>query len=194
MSIAAWRPARSAGLPHTAAEAGVPPVEAAGTAAPRLVYVGLATRAIAFVLDAALINAAAIIAAAGAGLAASLLHLPHDIAAAAAAAGGCLYVLWSIGYFVAFWSTTGQTPGNRVMGIRVCTARGDPVLPRRALIRCLALPLAALPLGAGYLMILVEDRRRGLQDVLGRTVVVEYEDPDSARARRRRPSARERPG
>ena len=32
--------------------------------------------------------------------------------------------------------------------------------------------LAAIPLCAGFLLILVDDRRRGLQDVLARTVVL----------------------
>ena len=37
--------------------------------------------------------------------------------------------------------------------------------------RLVGMVLAAIPLCAGFLLILVDDRRRGLQDVLARTVV-----------------------
>jgi len=59
------------------------------------------------------------------------------------------------------------------MRIRVQPASGGRMRPRRALLRFVGLTLAALPLFAGFLLILVDDRRRGLQDVLARTVVVE---------------------
>ena len=47
------------------------------------------------------------------------------------------------------------------------------MLPRRGLLRFIGLTLAALPLFLGFLWILVDDRRRGLHDLLARTVVVE---------------------
>jgi uncharacterized RDD family membrane protein YckC len=74
---------------------------------------------------------------------------------------------------VTFWTTTGQTPGDRMMHIRVRARDGERIIPRRAFLRFVALWLAALPLFLGYLMILIDDRRRGLHDVLARTVVVE---------------------
>ena len=147
-------------------------------ASPRLAapgYVGLVTRAIAFGLDAALINLIAISVAAIVALMFSILKLPHELKTVTIAVGGVLWVLWAVGYFVTFWATTGQTPGCRAMNIRVRPTHGDRLLPRRALLRFIGLFLAALPLFAGYLMILVDDRRRGLQDRLARTVVVEYE-------------------
>ena len=83
------------------------------------------------------------------------------------------HLLWSIGYFVFFWSSTGQTPGSRVMRIRVIDGRGRAALkPRRALLRVVGLYLAAIPLLAGYLMMLWDDRGRCLQDRLARTLVV----------------------
>ena len=47
-------------------------------------------------------------------LALSLFNLPNDVEKLAVAAGGVAAVIWSIAYFTFFWSTTGQTPGNRV--------------------------------------------------------------------------------
>ena len=58
------------------------------TDAPTERYVGLATRVIAFVLDAALIDLVAIIVAIGAALILSLLHLPKDLKPALVAIGG----------------------------------------------------------------------------------------------------------
>jgi uncharacterized RDD family membrane protein YckC len=87
--------------------------------------------------------------------------------------GGVAYVVWLIGYFVVFWSTTGQTPGARVMQIRVEAASGSVVKPRWALLRFAGLVLAALPLCLGFAPILFDDRRRAFQDWLARTVVVE---------------------
>lgn len=135
-------------------------------------YAGLVTRAIGLVVDAALINLVAIIVGLGTALVLSLLHLPKSLHAAELALGGCVYILWSIGYFVAFWSSTGQTPGSRVMQVRVTHVSGAALKPRHALARCVGTVLAALPLFLGFLPILLTPRRRGLQDFLGRSVVV----------------------
>jgi uncharacterized RDD family membrane protein YckC len=65
------------------------------------------------------------------------------------------------------------------MCIRVEDARSGGTIPgRRAIVRFFALVLAAIPLCAGLLMILVDRRRRGLQDVLARTEVVHVPDTD----------------
>ncbi len=151
-------------------------------------YVGLVTRGIAFALDAAVINVVAIFVEVGAALILSLLHLPHDLKKVVAVIGGVVYVAWAFWYFVGFWSGTGQTPGNRVMQIRVLTRKGEVIKPRWAIVRCVGLLLAALPLFAGYLMILFNRRRRGLQDYLAHTVVVEA--PQVSVANQRREQAR----
>lgn len=168
------------------AETPVPgmPAPAPGAAVPSGQYAGLATRVIAFALDAALINLVAIIVEVGAAVIVSLLHLPKDLHTVLAAVGGAAYVLWSIAYFVTFWSTTGQTPGGRVMQIRVVTRTGGTPKPRRALIRCVGILLAALPLFAGYIRILFDSRRRGFQDRLAGTLVVRAPQASMAEARR----------
>ena len=135
--------------------------------------IGLVTRTLAFAIDGAVINGVAVVVVAVLSLCASIVTLPKELVALVVAAGGTVYVLWTVGYFVAFWSTTGQTPGDRVMRVRVVTSSGGPLKPRRALLRFGALLLAALPLGAGFLLILFDDHRRGLQDRIARTLVVD---------------------
>jgi uncharacterized RDD family membrane protein YckC len=148
-------------------------------------YVGLATRVIAFTLDAALINLVAVIVGVGASLILSLLHLPGALRTILAAVGAAVYIGWTVGYFVVFWSTTGQTPGDRMLQIRVLTAdEGEVLRPGRALLRCAGVLLAALPLFAGFVRILFDARRRGFQDRLAGTVVVEAPQLGMAATRR----------
>ncbi len=144
------------------------------------------TRAIAFAVDAIVITFVAMTVELATALIVTVLHLPSELKKVLVAVGAGLFVLWTIGYFVGFWATTGQTPGNRLMRFRILTAKGDVQKPRRALLRCGALLLAALPLFAGFLLILFDDRRRGLHDRLVWTVAVEAPDLSVAERRRAR--------
>jgi uncharacterized RDD family membrane protein YckC len=136
-------------------------------------YVGLVTRAIAFAVDAALVQLAAIAVAGTAALILTVVSVPDDVDDVLVVAASVAYVLWLVGYFVLFWSATGQTPGNRLLQIRVCRA-ADGAAPTTgaAVVRFAGLILAALPLFAGFLPILLDDRRRGVHDMLAGTVVV----------------------
>jgi uncharacterized RDD family membrane protein YckC len=147
-------------------------------------YIGLVTRTVALTVDAALITLIALIVELGVALIVSVFHLPKDVKQVLVAIGAAAYVLWTIGYFVTFWSTTGETPGDRVMRIRVVAADGGRVKPRWALVRLAGAVLSAIPLFAGYLLILFDRRRRGLLDILARTVVVESPNLSVAAKRR----------
>ena len=136
-------------------------------------YEGLVTRAIAFTVDAALINLAALVVSVSVGLALSVLDPSNEVENVALAVAGVAYVLWTVSYFVVFWSATGQTPGNRLLRIRVCRAEdGDVLRPRKSLLRLGAMVVCALPLFAGFLPILLDNRRRGLHDMIAGSVVV----------------------
>ena len=139
------------------------------------VYVGLVTRAIAFAIDAAIVNAVAIVVAAIVALTLTIVSKPDELRGVLIAIGGVAWLLWTVGYFATFWSTTGQTPGNRILRIRVSAADGQALPLRRALVRFVGLTLAAIPLFAGFALILFDDRRRGLHDMLARSVVTEVE-------------------
>jgi uncharacterized RDD family membrane protein YckC len=140
-------------------------------------YAGFVTRAIAFAIDVALIDLAAFIVALVVGLGISALEVPDVVVTLTIAIGGVVFLAWFVGYFAMFWSTTGQTPGARVMGVRVvCASGGEPVRLRAAVVWLAGVVLAAIPLFAGFLLILIDDRRRGLQDRLARTVVVYASD------------------
>jgi uncharacterized RDD family membrane protein YckC len=144
-------------------------------------YTGLVTRAIGFGIDAVIIDLAAVIVTAIVALALNLFKVPSKIDTALAALGAVVFIAWSAAYFVTFWSTTGQTPGARIMRFRVLApgAKRGHIGPRRALLRLLAMILAAIPLLAGYFMVLFDDRRRGLHDRMAHTIVVDAPDTET---------------
>jgi uncharacterized RDD family membrane protein YckC len=168
------------GLP--AAGLGEPPVVAAP--ARPTGYAGLATRVVSFTIDAALITVVDVIIGVGAALILSLLHIPHGLRTVLAVIGAAAFLLGSIAYFVIFWSTTGQTPGARLMQIQVLTGDLERVKLGRALVRCLGVILAALPLFLGFVPILYDSRRRGFQDQFAHTVVIEAPGPSIAEVSR----------
>jgi uncharacterized RDD family membrane protein YckC len=136
-------------------------------------YAGLVTRSVALALDALLVDGVAAVVGVTVGLGLSLLHLPEVVDAVVAAVLTGLFVIWSVGYFVFFWSSTGQTPGNRAMCIRVIDSQERASLkPRRALLRFVFLCIGAILLGAGILIMLWDDERRCLHDRVARTRVV----------------------
>jgi uncharacterized RDD family membrane protein YckC len=151
---------------------------AADAAAVPAAYIGIVTRAIAFAVDAAVIQLVAIAVAGTFALILTVISLPEELDGVLVVVGSVAYGLWLVGYFVVFWSVTGQTPGNRLLQIRVCRgADGAPPSAGAAVLRFAGLILAAVPLFAGFLPILFDDRRRGLQDMLAGTVVVAAPPP-----------------
>ncbi len=167
MSLAANRP-RAVVRPGHAAETAATDA----TAAP-IAYAGIVTRAIAFAADAAVIQFVAIAVAGTMALILSVISPPEEFDEVLLVAGSAAYGLWLVGYFVVFWSAAGQTPGNRLLQIRVCRGvDGAAPSPGAALLRFGGLIVAALPLFAGFLPILLDDRRRGVHDMIAGTVVV----------------------
>jgi uncharacterized RDD family membrane protein YckC len=138
---------------------------------PRVPYAGIATRAVALAADAAIAHA---ILFAGGAVLALVFSLAGDIRldTLARILAACAWVAVIGTYFVLFWSTAGQTPAMRAMGLRVLAPDGGHPGLVRSMVRVVGLALAIIPLGAGFLPVLVNDRRRGLHDMLARTVVV----------------------
>jgi uncharacterized RDD family membrane protein YckC len=140
-------------------------------AAPVAGYGGLVTRAIAAAIDALLIDLAALFVAAVVALVLSIFPITDHTKSLLAVVGGVLFAVWVVSYFVTFWTTTGQTPGDRVMRVRVLRENGGTLGPWRATLR-LAAAVLGLVFFLGYLPILFNHRRRALHDWVGGTVVV----------------------
>jgi uncharacterized RDD family membrane protein YckC len=135
------------------------------------VYGGLGTRAAALAIDLVLAHLVALTGAALAGLAASMVGELRP-----AWLVGLLVAFWwtlvLATYFGLFWTVTGQTPGMRLLRLRVVGPGGEPPRLGRSLWRLVGLGLAIVPLFAGFLPVLIDRRRRGLHDFLAGTVVL----------------------
>jgi uncharacterized RDD family membrane protein YckC len=134
-------------------------------------YAGFVTRAVALAVDLVAIDVIAVLTGGAINLIASLFGHHGSIDLLQALFGAAAWAVWSALYFVVFWTLAGQTPGDRLLGIRVQNAAGGRIGLRQALRRVVGMALAALPLGAGFLPVLTDDRRRGLHDRIAGTVV-----------------------
>ncbi len=160
-------------------------------------YVGLVTRAVALLIDAIVIDVIAVLIGGAINLIASLLGAQGSIDPVGAILGAAAWVAWSLFYFVTFWTLTGQTFGNRILGIRVISATGGRVGFRRAVKRFVGLILAIIPLGAGLISVFTDERRRGFHDRLADTLVrwdVDEETESAVRAHRHETPVEPEPG
>ena len=139
---------------------------------------GFATRAVGLAIDGAVLVVVTIVVGAGTWLAATVVGMDVTRNAVAFVLGGLGWLLLAGVYLAAFFSLTGQTPGMRAMGLRVVDLHGRRPGRGRSAVRAVGMFLAALPAGAGFLLILVDDRRRALQDRLAGTLVI-YDDSGS---------------
>ena len=138
---------------------------------PPVPYAGIASRAVALALDVLIADLVVLLTGALLALVGSLVgDVELDTLGKVLAAGAWATVV--VVYFVLFWTSTGQTPGMRALGLRVTTSAGGTIGPGRAVIRVVGLGLAIVPLFAGFLPVLVDDHRRALQDFLAGTIVV----------------------
>ena len=132
---------------------------------------GVATRGVALIVDAALAQAAYLVVAASVGLVLGLAGQLHSGWLTGSLAGGGWLLVVAL-YFVGFWSVTGQTPGMRLMRLRVQARSGEPPSAPRSLLRLVGLILAIIPFFAGFLPALFDRRRRALPDFVAGTRVV----------------------
>lgn len=139
--------------------------------------VGLVTRALAAVVDLALIS---VLLSIGSGVLASIVPAisggSDGLSIWGVLAFGVVGFLIGGSIFVAFWAVIGQTPGMRFLSIHLDAGGSQEIGLRRALKRLVAVPLSLLPLGLGFFAILVSPQRRGWHDRIAGTVVVYDEE------------------
>ncbi|MFL5945745.1 MAG: RDD family protein [Gaiellaceae bacterium] len=135
---------------------------------------GLATRGLAFVVDGLIVGVVLLLAAAALGVATALAGPLRPGWLAGVGLGATWFVAQAV-YFAAFWSTVGQTPGMRLVRVRVVSASPRPLGLGRALLRFGALIVSIIPCFAGFAPALFDNRRRALPDYVARTVVVTTE-------------------
>ena len=85
---------------------------------------------------------------------------------------GIVSFVVNVAYLVYFWSTTGQTIGHKVMGLRVVRTDGSSLDMSRAVIRYVGMVVSAIPLGLGFLWVALDDRKQGWHDKIADTCVI----------------------
>ena len=117
--------------------------------------------------------------------------------------GAGIYLGLRLIYDIGFWLLAGQTPGKRVLGVRIVRTDGKRLNFWNALRRVLGYIVSSI-LFLGYLWILFDNRRQGFHDKLAGTMVV-YSWPEDElqgtfvrdkvqRIRHRRQAARDSEG
>jgi uncharacterized RDD family membrane protein YckC len=140
--------------------------------AARAGYAGVVSRAIALGIDAAVVQGTLLVFAALLALVAELVG-GITLSPVAQLLAGAAWLVATGAYFVIWWSVTGQTLGQRAMQLTVLTADDHRLpTPIRSTVRVLWLGLCILSLFLGFLPALIDDRRRGLHDIVAGTVVV----------------------
>ena len=135
-------------------------------------YAGIVSRTVALAIDAGTLTVGFAIASGVLGLILSLFTAVEISSPGAVLGAAATWSLVVATYFVLFWTLAGETPGMRLMALRVINTAGDPPGFGKALVRFAGLVLAAIPFCAGFLPILFDERRRGLQDMLAGTTVI----------------------
>lgn len=136
---------------------------------------GLASRTLAFAVDLVLAQILFLVGSALVGLVVALVGelRPAWLFGLLAGAGWLLLVG---AYFAFFWTLSGQTPGMRLVHLRVVDRFGEPPRLVRSIARFAALIVAIIPMFAGLVPILFDARRRGLQDFVAHTFVVQSDE------------------
>jgi uncharacterized RDD family membrane protein YckC len=133
---------------------------------------GFASRTVAFITDAVIFGVSHALIAWTSVQVAALLARPSfgdRIGPWVVTIGG---VVLAVAYSVVSWAWFGRTPGKALLGLAVTTRDGSRPGVGRSLLRFLGYLLSSIPLGAGFLWILVDDHRRGWHDHLAGTSVV----------------------
>ena len=140
-------------------------------------YAGFITRLVAFVIDRAVVSFAAV---------ATILAIEYVLNSfqinqllgfwepswqVAAALSLGLYLALHVTYDLAFWLLVGQTPGKRVMGVRIVRTDGERLKFGNAIRREIGYVISGI-LFLGYLWILFDNRRQGFHDKLAGTIDV----------------------
>jgi uncharacterized RDD family membrane protein YckC len=137
-----------------------------GGPAPGIEFADPGQRLVAYIIDILIIAGAAI----GLGVITAVVALffwPLAILIA------LVILIFPLAYFPYFWQKDGQTPGNKMMGIRVVRDKdGGPVSWGSAILRLIGYWVSAAVFYIGYIWIFIDKRRRGWQDLIGGTVVI----------------------
>ncbi len=84
-----------------------------------------------------------------------------------------LTLFLDMAYFTYFHGTTGQTPGKRLMGLRVVHDTGEAIGLGTAFLRWVGYIISALPMLIGFIWAGIDRRKQAWHDKIAGTVVID---------------------
>ena len=81
-------------------------------------------------------------------------------------------IIISVGYYVYFWTTSGQTVGQKVMSLRVIRTDGSPLTVTNAILRLVGLWISTVALFIGLIWVAFDANKQGWHDKIAGTYVV----------------------
>lgn len=137
--------------------------------------IGLATRALAALIDGAVLNGIFLVATALLGFIFSTIFEAEGASGPVLAFGFGAWLIFGGLYLLTFWSLAGQTPGMRLLSIRI-EREGSPRLGWRcAWRRLIGVALSVLGLGLPFLIALRDPEARAFHDRFADTRVVPFD-------------------
>ena len=87
-----------------------------------------------------------------------------------------LALVAGIAYQVYFWTSTGQTPGKMLMGLKVVSAETGELLDTGgAAIRYIGYIVSGIPIYLGFLWVIWDPKHEGWHDKIAKTKVIRVE-------------------
>ena len=86
--------------------------------------------------------------------------------------GIIVQLVWGFGYLIYFWTSSGQTPGKMIMGVKVVAVDGGPVTVGKAILRIIGYFVSGIVIYLGFLWIIWDKEKQGWHDKIAGTYVV----------------------
>ncbi len=147
-------------------------------------YAGAASRLVAFAADVGASWGAYTIGVAGLNAAVKLVSGHSYTLSNHQVAAFVTLTVWEFLYYTYQWAVSGKTLGMAIFGLQVVTKEGKRISGRQAVRRTIGLAITLfITLGIGFLPIIFQRERRGLDDFIAGTAVVYDWDARAARLR-----------
>jgi uncharacterized RDD family membrane protein YckC len=75
-------------------------------------------------------------------------------------------------YYLFFWTLLGYTPGKFLLGLKIVRRNGSKLGLGRAIVRFIGYWISIIPLGLGFIWIILDSKREGWHDKLAGTHVI----------------------
>jgi len=145
----------------------------------KVIVVGFGPRLLAAVIDGAMVGFLCFILAVIIGFIAIFMNIiiPREGSSALELLTILCLLVFSIVYYIGFWSNDGQTMGMTVVGLKVVRMDGSGLSVGRALLRYIGYIINAILFSIGFLWTAFDPKRQGWHDKLAGTLVV-YADTE----------------